>query len=103
MTTPVRGPGSVVQSRIATGCGTVEACLDTSKTAWARVLDGEWLPWRMVSTNVIDVDVTAAGGTASAGADNYMIAVVIVTHAPAGGSREIHAVASDGTITGTSW
>ncbi len=98
MTTPVRGPGPVVQSRIATGCGTVEACLDTSKTAWARVLDGEWLPWKPVSSNVVDIDVA---GASDAGSD--MIAVVIVTHALPGASREVHAVAADGTVTGTSW
>lgn len=103
MTTPVRGPGPVVQSRIATGCGTVEACLDTNRNAWARVFDGEWLPWRPVSTSVIDVDVAAASGASTQGADNYMIAIVIVTHASPSASREIHAVAADGTVTGTDW
>jgi hypothetical protein len=98
MSTPVRGPGPVVQSRIATCRGTVEACLDTSKTAWARVLDGEWLPWKRVAFNVIDVDVAAASDTGS-----DMIAVVVVTHALPSASREIHAVASDGTVTGTDW
>lgn len=94
----MRGPGRVVQTRIAPlpEGKLAEAALDASKDAWVRCSAGDgWTAWRPVGSGVIDIDIApAAGGTA--------VALIVITPGRAEGARRVFALSADGAVTATS-